>query len=254
MGALLGIRLGKEFGLDESQTAEVAASTPSDLFAAGARIAWFKSDTGVTSSSSRISAWTNVWSNGNLAQATGANQPLLATSIFGSLPAVYLDSATRIMTATLTSAVLSGERLYMWTMLRLPASYNVNANVTRISNAAGTRQYSHGTGTSGTARWRAQYNNGTSANILSSAVNDTQQRLLEGGFTAATADNFLVSTAALGTGGTSATDTNLDTIVIGSATVATPSYLAEWVIVRGEPTTTVKKQMWRYFQSRYIQI
>jgi hypothetical protein len=253
MGALLGIRLGKEFGADASQTAEVAPPDPSALITGASRLGWWKADTGVTSSSSRISAWSNIWGNGDLAQATGANQPLLATNIFGSLPAVYCDDAARGLLGTLTTPLASGTRGYFWAVVKLPAPLNAIVDIARLSNAGNTRFITLSITTSGGGNFGGKFNVTGSTTSFNNTAKQNGQHLMELGTTAtAVSLQFIVSGVATTTGTTTAApNANLDTIAVGSTTASAVFYLSEWVIMSGEPSTTLKTQMRTYFRSRY---
>ena len=251
MGAVLGIDLGIELGKDLGTSGDLdVVLGPDDIIAAPSRIAWFRSDSGVTEAGGRVSAWANIWANGDLAQATGANQPLYEANQFGAYPAIHLDDAARFMAGTLVSPVAIGQRVYQWVLMRLSATPGTTLAIVFVSGAS-SRLCRVGTSNSGGGTFGSALNSTGITNGTTGPATDTASHLLETGFVAA--NRFVVSAVGFGGAGPGAlTTADLTTLGLGiTGSLSAQVRVAEWIVALGDPSTTVEAQMRAYFRNRY---
>lgn len=250
-GRRIGIELGSELGIDLGANSDAAAPGVEDLIALADRVAWFRSDSGVTSAASRVSAWANIWGNGDLAQATGGNQMLLVANAVRTFPAIYSDDAARFMVGTLTTPVASGTRVFEFVYAYATGLTDTNGQLAfGTRNAAATRFVFITTNTGGAGGWSVSTNATGSISTRNGPAQDLSPHLFEFG-NSSTAQITVSGTSFTGTD-PGACNANLDTVDLGNRLgFAQPLAFLERIIMRGTPTAYVKAQMRRYFQARY---
>jgi len=257
-----GVRLGKalpidldiDLGIDLCRQVGSTVQTPSDLIATANRCSWFRADTGVTSASSRVSAWADQWSNGNFAQATGAQQPLLELTGIAGLPTVSNDDGGRDMFVNpFTSGIAIGSRPYMWLFVKADTVASKTALAISQNSGNGTPRMSI---SSNGTEWQFSANDRVTQSSITPIAADTTARLLEVGMTTGGANSGVVS----GTGysGTALAPTSVATIQTmhlfgfnGLSTNGLVCKVAEIVISRNEPSLETRQLMRLYFANRY---
>lgn len=248
MGVTLGVTLGSNLCADAPPA---AASTPDAIITGGARKAWFRADQGITLNGANVSGWSNIWGNGDLAQAAAATQPVYDSAAISGRPALTNDG-TRGMVGTLTSGIANGQRMYLWMMLKPGAV----AGGTRYFGGAGLIAGSYAyLGMLANANWRAVAKGGVAiaadTGIPAVAGRTT---LLEEGATASGTATFVASGVAVNTadiGAFGSVQTNV--VLFGLDTVSSGAVgsVAEFVIMEGEPTAQQRLDMRAYFLARY---
>jgi hypothetical protein len=246
-----GVALGAALGIDLCPRT-VLTGDPSDLIVTADRVAWYRSDSGVTESGSRVSAWADVWGNGNLAQATGSAQPLVTDDQFGDYPGVINDDGARWMTSALAVGATVGARPYIWLYAKLTthASTLVWCGLSVAGSAP--RVF---LGHTATAFLAVTSSGAVSSTVFTGPV-DTNNRLHEGGLTTNGFGQGVLS-------GASSTAANTVAITTGTAATAglftagaaaaggAVGMIAEMIVSRAEPTAPIKAAMRAYFAARY---
>jgi len=253
MGTALGdhvsLRLRRALGTDLC-----GAGTPTAIIPASERRAWFRADQGITLNGSTVSGWANIWGNGDLAQATAANQPVYTASAINGHPALTNADSVRTMTGALTTKIASGARWWIWIYGRMVAGGAANRYLLTVTAATGGSPYGR-SGTSATGgRVAAGVHNGGGSftNALFASAPDGKPHLYEVG---------LASTAQPGVGFVSGS--NLGSTIASANTSANMGTeitifvnslngdVCEWILKEGLPTAAQQRALRQYFRTRY---
>lgn len=256
MGTALGTALEVDVGIDVgiSLCARVRDSTPSGLIPPADQKAWYRADQGVTLISGRISAWSNLWSNGDLSQGTAGNRTLFEAAGLGGQPCSCNDDGNRNLLGTLTSATAIGARPYVWIYASGQGPFSIAQYIFFLQGAAGTCRLYAGTYALA-ANWSFVRDEGASSETSISTPADTSPHLFEIGFTAVAEQAAVVSGANCSTGVLTGTpSTTMASVGVHSTTTGTsrcPSRVAEIVVSASEPSDAIKTAMRDYFTERY---
>lgn len=228
---------------------------PAAVVSPAQRVGWFKSDTSVTSSGSRVSNWGNIWGNGDLAQATAGSKPLLVSSAFAGFDGIQSDDGARFMEAAISPNVASGSRVYMW----LYARTDVNAAskfYLALTAAAGASPRCRILSSAASNLWATISSDGTTTASQNSTVGlSTTPALVEVGFTFSGAGIIVASGTA--SNGTALSTSNAAMSVLGlfsqgaGTASAIQATVFEIVVMSGVPDHARKMAMRQYFRKRY---
>lgn len=257
LGKALQIELGQPLGATITPQLD---NTPSEIFPTSWRRAWFRADQGVTQAGSRVSAWANVWGNGNLAQATGSAQPLFTAGGLSGRDCISNDDGARIMNGTMTTTIAVGGQFWMWCFCR-PLLVATGKYLCALTRAGGLTPY---TGirsvTSGTVKWTSYMNDGSShvdSSIASVTADTTTPRLHETGMVVS-AGKFYFATSGVAYPGTVTTWSLTPALAQmflfyegSSASVSMRADVCEFGVVAGTPTTAQRQALLQYVAARY---
>lgn len=236
---------------------EAYAPDPAAIVPPSQRVAWYRSDTGVTSAGSRVSVWGNIWGNGDLAQATGSNQPLLVSNTFNGFVGIQSDDGARFMEVTLNTAIAIGSRCYLWYFGRTD------------TNATGKR-YAGIYASGGVAPRLLLSTSGSNTYIVTRGDGTTADSSRETGFSESTTPQLFEMGLTIGGAGCQVTSgTVVNGTALGATTTATMSIVslygtgngvstssprattAELIIMGAIPDHARKIAMRQYFRKRY---
>lgn len=226
------------------------AHDPNRLIGPGQRLAWYRADQLVTESSSRVSAWGNIWGNGDLAQGSAGNQPLLEAASIGGKPAIASDDALRWMQGTLTTGLASGQRGYIWQLVR-PDVYVTGKAYGCLTAAAGASPRVRLLTTTGTA-WQGNVN----GSVATSALATGTAVLFELGWTFSGSGLVVKSGVELNDGNPALPNSTISLVSIfsggtGGTTLSPTGAVAEMIISSAVPDYRRKVAMRNYFRTRY---
>lgn len=229
---------------------------PNAIVPPALRAAWYRSDSGVTAAGSRVSAWANIWGNGNLAQATGANQPLLVSSAFAGFDGIQSDDGARFMDATLSTPVASGSRCYIWYYGRTDTNA-ASKRYIQISATGGVAPFVEIRSSSASNLWNTFIGDGVTNDNRNTATGlSTTPALVECGITIGGSEAAVVS--GVSTSGTALAVTNAAMPLVsfysngaGSAAVSPRATTFEVIIMAGVPDFARRRAMRQYFRRRY---
>lgn len=259
LGSLLGLRLGRLFGLNLCARSTFAGD-PSTILAAGEQKAWYRADQGITLNGSTVSSWANIWGNGDMVQGTATAQPVFSATGMNGLPCVQnIDTVRMMRCSPLPVLIPSGIRVYFWLYMR-----------TDVHPVGSTRRWASVTGSTGgqpylratngaAGKFRADYSNAAGdVPVFDSDIStDLQRRLLEVGFTTNGENCLVVSgtpfSAPSTIGPLGAAQGSIAIFSSGSSAVnvGVNASIAEFIVMLGEPTQQQKLDMRAYFQTRY---
>jgi hypothetical protein len=228
---------------------------PAAIVPPALRVAWYRSDTGVTSAASRVGAWANIWSGGDLAQATAGAKPLLVSATINGFDGVKSDDGTRFMDATLSPQIASGSRAYVWMFART----DTNATSKRYFtlSAGGSNPSVQVRSSSAGSLWAFVYSDGTVGATVNSTVGLstipalTEVGLTIGGAGVGAASGTIANGTAAGVANAALTSFSLFSNGLGSTTVSPQATVAEIVVMGGIPDHARKIAMRQYFRNRY---
>lgn len=257
LGSTLGTTLGTSLGTNLCPGAAAApVLTPSDIFAAGERRAWFRADQGIVLNGSRVSGWGNLWGGGEILAAGVSVQPLYDATGIRGLPAIVNDDGARRMTGTLTSGFAIGTRMYLWVLVKvvtLGADFRYGWQI----GSSGSDHVMSGA-LHNTNNWRAMHKGAGGTTVSADtghAVSLGNPTLCEGGMTTSGTASVVIS------------GTPYSYADVGAVAASTQAAMSLFCLNQGtaqgirgaiaecvattEPTAQQKADMRTYFRARY---
>jgi hypothetical protein len=235
--------------------ATMQLADPSTIIPPALRGAWWRADRGVAITSGTVSGWTDIWAGNVLGNGTTSRQPVFESAGLGGRPTVLFDGVDDSLTCELSTACAAGTRPYTWTVFQFVSVTGIIVTIaalTDVGQGVVSRLLQQSTGT--VLRTFRQESGGVSSSANGPAQ-DTSPHRIESGFTAGGLATLVVDSSTSNTAITGVPAADIGHVRIGAAGAGADQFanvrIAEHIIMRDEPSATVKAALAAYASSRY---